>query len=322
LPVGQTIDYSFDALNLSAGAATAWGLVDLCILLAGVGLVLWGLARRSWVGLAGAWMILFYLPHLGIIPWHEIFAERFLYLPAVGFCFALAAAGVALAGLPAWRRPALAAGVVALALLGLSTRQRNEVWADDMALWKSAVERYPNTARAHKGLADAYMQETRPDLAAQHYDRAVAILPVYTDAWVGKAVALTAQMRVREAMEAVDALLERQPAEPKALNLKGYLHQTLGETDQAFAAYQRAVDVQPGFAEGYNNLARLYVERGEIEKAVEMYHAALERDPSLVASWMNLAVIYREAYRDTAKAEAYEHQARRLTNARESAVPR
>lgn len=316
LPLGQTIDYSYDALNLSAGPWAALGLLDICLLLAGAGLMLWGLVRRNWAGLAGAWMVLFYLPHLGIIPWHEIFAERFLYLSGLGFCLAAAAGGLAVARSTRSERWAGIAGLAILALLGAGTILRNQVWGSGQELWQSAVSRYPNAARAHKALADVFLADAQPIKALEHYQEAAKILPSYRDAHVGVAVAHAAQLDLQRALAALDVILERWPNDPKAWNLKGYIHQTMGESSEAMIAYKRAVEVDPGFAEGYNNMAKLYLEDGDMSMALRMYRTALKYDPSLLPALRNMALVYREGMRDPVQADYYDARADQLANAR------
>ncbi|MFQ5768019.1 MAG: hypothetical protein ACE5ID_08560, partial [Acidobacteriota bacterium] len=73
-PVGQTVDYSYRALDMTAAGFTLPILLDLAFFLAGLILTLAGLWRRSWLGFAGVWFVIFYLPVSGIISWHEVFA--------------------------------------------------------------------------------------------------------------------------------------------------------------------------------------------------------------------------------------------------------
>jgi tetratricopeptide (TPR) repeat protein len=314
-PSELTIDYSYNALGIGDGSRPLFAL-DAVLAVVGLIALAFGVVRRNWVGFAGAWMVVYFLPHTGIIAWHEIFAERFLYLPSIGFCAGLAAAGVALAGRPELRRAIPLVGCAALLALGTATVVRNRAWASPEALWSSAVERFPTCARAHKALGDVYLADTRPALAQRHYEEAVRILPTYLDARIGVAVAEVAQRRYALALETLEAIQARWPRAARAMNLEGYIHQTLGDSDAAMTAYQSAVDTDPDFADGYNNLAWLYVERGEIDEAVRLYKLALEHDPALVAALRNLATVYREAYKDDEQAAAYEREADRLEGRR------
>jgi len=310
LPVGQSVDYSYDAFGFTAEALRPELLIDMTVLLAGVGFFLWGLARRNWAGFAGAWFVLFYLPHLGIIPWHEVFAERFLYLSSIGVFVGLAAAGLYAAR--QWPRPAMVAGVLVLGALSMATVARNQVWGSSLALWEDAVQTRPGAARAHKAVADAYLADTRPDLALEHYEKAVEILPTYLDARTGIAVAYTARREYASALTTLDETLKSWPNDAKTLNAKAYIHETLGDWKLAKEAYSLAVEKDPKFADGYNNLGRLYVQEGDLETAIEMYEKAIERNPAMVTAMKNLATVYREGLGDEERAAYYEEQARQL----------
>lgn len=311
LPLGQSVDYSFDALGVLHGGRA---LLALDLTLLALGLAAWAatLWRRSWAAWTGAWMLLYFLPHVGLVAWHEVFAERFLYLPSIGFAVAVAAAGLAAARRPARRQGMLATAAIALALLGAATLARNRVWSSPRALWSDAVARYPDCARARKALGDVYLRDLRPELALEQYSAAARLVPGYVDARVGVAVAQSAQGDYGKALRTLDEVLQRWPTAPRALNLKGFIHQTFGENDAAIAAYRAAVESDPGFADGYNNLARLYVERGDTDTAVRLYEQALARDPGLVVAWKNLAAVYRHAYHDEERALRCEREAARL----------
>jgi tetratricopeptide (TPR) repeat protein len=313
LPVGLTVDYSFDALGINGPGLSAAGAVSLIFLIGSILMTVAGLIRRTWVGLGGLLFILFYLPVSGIIPWHEIFAERFLYMPGIGFCLAAASGMLWLSRQVRLRDYATAGGIVILMVLAFLTIDRNRDWGSAERLWASAAERYPGCARAHKALADEMLTEGRAEVAFDHYRRAVEILPTYKDAHIGVAASLAAQRRFQESLTAIAEVRERWPRDEKALNLQGYLYQSLGNDAKALAAYQEAVEINPSFAEGYNNLGRIFAELGDLEGAVRMYEQALSADPSMSTALINLATIHRHGFKDEETALQYEARARAVT---------
>jgi protein O-mannosyl-transferase len=87
----------------------------------------------------------------------SIMAERFLYLPSIGFCavaaLALCAVGERLGrsrGVARWALPALA--VIAL---GSRAYARNADWHDELSLWRSTVAASPASFKSHMGYGDA-----------------------------------------------------------------------------------------------------------------------------------------------------------------------
>ena len=115
----------------------------------------------------------------------SIMAERFLYLPSIGFCAATAALLLALSEvLPSLTHahdrfaPVLRWGLPLLlvAALGVRTLLRNSDWQDDVALWKSTVAASPQSYKAHMTYGNtilAYAERNNVPLA-QVIDDAIA----------------------------------------------------------------------------------------------------------------------------------------------------
>jgi tetratricopeptide (TPR) repeat protein len=102
----------------------------------------------------------------------SIMAERFLYLPSVGFAGCLVWA--------IYRRPRIAPVVLALicAALAVRTYARNIDWLDDRSLWASAAKVCPASYKTHLHLATAVIgpQGEGMDRAIAEVNRSLAIL--------------------------------------------------------------------------------------------------------------------------------------------------
>src|SRR5574341_397569 len=77
-------DYAYDAFTISTSLLEPRLLFAAELLAAAsAGCVVW--ARRDQrAGFAAGWVLVTLLPVLQFVPHHEIFAERYLYLPSVG----------------------------------------------------------------------------------------------------------------------------------------------------------------------------------------------------------------------------------------------
>jgi Flp pilus assembly protein TadD len=73
--------------------------------------------------------------------------------------------------------------------------------------------------------------------------------------------------RPAEAIAAIDAALELDPAQPHVHYLKGWLLEQLGELDRATTAHEEAVRLQPRYGEPLASLASIAARRGESSKA-------------------------------------------------------
>lgn len=100
-------------------------------------------------------------------PIGAIMAERFAYLPLVGFVASIA---IVLDWLLVQRgrtgRSIATLAVVALATFyGVRTWQRNRDWRSDLALWKSALDTSPNSFRTYQSYSYALFEELRKPAA-------------------------------------------------------------------------------------------------------------------------------------------------------------
>lgn len=175
LPVGQSADYSFDAFPLVRSPLDPRFLVPL-LFLAAIGYAAVRLRRRSPVAAFGlAWTAIALLPVAQIVPHHEILAEHYLYLPAIGFAIAAGTGLDALASRHPATGPRLAATIVLLlAALGAL---RVRVWSDAETLLASVAERYPRCARARFGLGEERLRRGRDAEAEAEWAAAAAVGP-------------------------------------------------------------------------------------------------------------------------------------------------
>jgi len=139
-------------------------------------LCLW--ARRSRAALVAVLWILFPLVpvlDVALLRFNALAADRYLYLPSLGFCVLAAMLLVRLAGLPQLRRAALA-GVLALAaLMGVVTARQAAPWENDLLLYENAVAVAPGNAFAKTSLATQLMLRSENDRARRLFLESYAI---------------------------------------------------------------------------------------------------------------------------------------------------
>ncbi len=87
----------------------------------------------------------------------------------------------------------------------------------------------------------------------------------------------------------------------------GLFYQKQGQYAQAFAAYQKTVELNPFHVEAYNNLGVLYKEVGEVDKAIQHYRKALAIDPHYVKAHNNLGVTLTRQGKLTEATAQFEH---------------
>jgi tetratricopeptide (TPR) repeat protein len=79
-----------------------------------------------------------------------------------------------------------------------------------------------------------------------------------------------------------------------------------GGSEEAMAAYRRALELEPGFADPHLDLGRLLHERGEVAEAERHYREALEARPEDSTAAFNVGVALQDQGRLREAAEAYQ----------------
>ena len=106
-----------------------------------------------------------------------IMAERFLYLPAVGFAGCIVVAVYATGG----RRVAPAVLCILAVVLGIRTFLRNPDWKDEETLWSRALEVCPASYKTHLNLAHAWSEKGKIDQSIAEGEKALAIVAPLPD---------------------------------------------------------------------------------------------------------------------------------------------
>lgn len=273
-----------DAASLAATAVGGLGVI-------GIMLYCWRMRQRLPIFLT-VWIALTLAPSLTIV-WkipEAPMAERYLYLPSVGWCLLL---GYALR--QSWqrwpRRPArraMAAGAVLLVGGGLlGTVLRNRVWHDNISLWSDSAAKSRTSGMAWRSLGAAYQEAGRFDEARRAFEAALQRQNSQTGLEIIYSNLGTLALQTRDYTAAI-ALYERalvvQPTAADVLfNLGLATLWAGGGTAEAAARalpfYERAQALSPYDADIQAGLGQALVLTGDRTRAVGHLRRALELHP-------------------------------------------
>jgi tetratricopeptide (TPR) repeat protein len=180
-PSRLSCDYSYNQIPLFTwGDWRTLAAVAACVALAAVAMVCYRRGKPVFFFIAFFFAALAPTSNLAIAI-GTIMAERFLYLPSIGFAGCLVCAVYIV-----WRRFPRAA-VAALALVSVAfaarTYTRNFDWFDDLSLWSSAAQACPASYKPHTYLAYYLVaaKEARLDAAVAEADRSLVIVDPLPD---------------------------------------------------------------------------------------------------------------------------------------------
>ncbi len=146
----------------------------------------------------------------------------------------------------------------------------------------------PNIAWAHFQLAYAYTALRRGDEARAEYERATALDPKMSEAFLNLGILLTEKdpaAAVAPLRRAVDLL----PAQSRPRFLLGYAQERSGDILAAIESYESALRLDPRGLETVIHLGNLYVGLKRYPDAEAKFQAALELEPKSVPALLGLA---------------------------------
>lgn len=242
-----------------------------------------------------AWFLINYLPTSNIFPLVQFFvAERFMYIPSVGFCLLLALGINHLSQQRKKTSIALLAIIIAI-YIPLSIK-RNADWNNAYSLrfdWcQKVLAKDPNSADAHFRLGAIYSAKKQHNEAIAEFKRVIEITPNHAEACNYLAIEYQDTNQYELAMAVYKKLLDIVPYPAKIHSNMGILYEKQGTYDQAILEYKMAIALDPSMVASYNNLGLIYEKQKQYNTAINNYQTSIIIDKSYSKGYENLARIY------------------------------
>jgi len=237
----------------------------------------------------------------------NVFAERYLYLPSVGFAwlFGWACVGLAsaLATRSVFRRRAFAVSLAALAVLCMfRIYTRDQVWQNDIVLYTRTLADQPDAYHIHNNLGTVYWLQGNTAAAGSEWRVAVKLAPHNTVILNNLGLFCS---KAKHYTEAVDFFRRAMQLKPKYtdphLNL-GTTYQEMGLRSEAELQLRAAVALSPLDTRARNELGKLDFDCGRLAEAEEQFRRSVESEPNTTA-YDALGDIYTR-WGDRGRAEA------------------
>jgi tetratricopeptide (TPR) repeat protein len=190
----------------------------------------------------------------------------------------------------------LGIGILCMAaVLGsIWTFQRNQVWTDDIALWRDCVKKSPQKARAYNNLALALAGKGNFNDAITNYRVALKLKPDYARAHYNLGVILAKQGNLNKGIHHLRTAVQIDPNNSEAQNNLGVALLIQGHLDAAIVHLKNALKITPYYAEAHNNLGKAMQLKGNLPMAIEHYQAAVHLDPDYAKAHTNLGIILKQ----------------------------
>jgi tetratricopeptide (TPR) repeat protein len=298
VPVRLNAFYVFEP----ARSPFEWRFLASAAMLAALGLVFWRLrSRRPQAAFLLGLMVLTMLPVLYIGGVGEnVFAERYLYIPSLGFCGLW---GLVLEmGAKRLKRfgTQLTLGSLALVMLIYSwqTVHRNKDWRDNFTLYYDTVAKSPKSSPMHNALAREYVHRGDFQAAKLQYQQALLVrkenfysspLTLYRSL-VGMGAIESHIGDAPKAARWVSQALALLPDQPLAYNDFGTVLMQQGRVEKAIEYFQRAVQLGPDSEVYRFNLGLAFLRAGRYAQAREQLENSLQIYPDDPNTWLELGI--------------------------------
>jgi hypothetical protein len=218
--------------------------------------------KKRMSGFFLAWMLVCLLPVMQIVPISVLKAERFLYLPSVGFCALVGLAGGSLLAKCERRAARIASGSAFTAILfvfSFRTLARNLDWKDELTLYRVTASCAPDNFRVQYNLGNAYFRAGDINEALTHTEVAFRLRPDF----------------------------------PQVSYNLGVIYSEMERYEDAERMYRRAIEIAPDYAAAHNNLAALLYLDGRIAEAQKEWEKALALDPGFEQAREGLGLLVK-----------------------------
>ena len=245
---------------------------------------------RKTVGIAAGflWFNLFLAPVSQLIPILHFRADRYLYLPSIGFILAVVLIAVYYGKEKDWtRHKTLIIGGLAVYLLASSfrIRERNKDFNSDARLFGSLIASHPECREAQGFVGNDYLLQGDYTKALVHINKALESQTHYYSYVDIKSnlgnlgVIYMQQNKVEEALDIFSQLAASEKCSPVVYYNLGICHKKLGNYKAAIAPLEKYLAYRPHNIDALFNLGAIGYELGDRQLTQRYFTLYLQYNP-------------------------------------------
>ena len=285
------VDVSLSSLEYLSATVMVIAVTVICVVSAQ--------RQKLWLSVWSYYVITL-VPVLGIIQvGRQAMADRYTYLPSLGpfLIMGLAVAWTSrkVNATTRWKsikKPLSAAAIFVLIAMSYLTFAQIGIWNNSIRLWSYVIGKNPE--RAHlvfyfRGLA--FLNTDQVDKAIGDFDRAIALDPYFSDAFLNRGNAFEKKGEFDKAIDNFDKAITLKPSYEAYFN-RGITFEKMGQLDKSIADYDRAIALNPSRYEAYQAGGKLYGKMGLFEKAIEYFNRYIAINPNHAESYNNRGLCY------------------------------
>jgi tetratricopeptide (TPR) repeat protein len=168
----------------------------------------------------------------------------------------------------------------------------NDDVPEAIAQYEALQQENPGDPWVHGALAQLHYRAGQYQEAVTHFENAIALEPENWSLLDDEVEALVAEGSIREAIERLHELIERQgPFADLHVRLAD-LYSQVGDDEAAMTHYREALEIQPTYLEANVKLGTHNLINGRWEEAAEAFHRSTEISDRLLANYIGMGVAH------------------------------
>jgi len=239
------------------------------------------------------WFFVTLLPVLNIIPINNIMAERYLYIPGIGFTMLFGSILThRISKYRIYKSFRLAPIAVVCLLFTWCTVSRNRIWLNEFTFSTETIRRSPASFRVYNDLGYFYYHNGLNDAAIQAFKDSIRVRHNQPKAHCNLGAAYALKGLNDAAIEELKVAINLRNQYPEAHNNLGILYKRKGMLNEAINEYIEALKVNPYYADAHNNLGSALIDMGRLDEALSEIEKAVKIRRNFALAHYNMAVIY------------------------------
>lgn len=237
----------------------------------------WALFKKKYWGLGFCWFLITLLPVLNLIPVGMICAERYLYLPSVGFYIIISYIITRLNN----KKFIVIILLMLLSFYSYLTLKRNNDWENQLSIWQSVLKKNPRDTYAHINIAKTYINMNNYEEAEKHITISLKAKPNFMS---NKQLEIYAQCLTEKgdydkALEQLNKISKIYPNYYNHTLYIGDIYLKKNELGKAKEKYLFFIKQNPNTTLGHERLIRLYMKQNDYNSALKVCEDAAKINP-------------------------------------------
>ncbi len=210
----------------------------------------------------------------------NIVADRFMYLPSLGFSALLGYALITLSNRPGYRPWVYGFAGLLILMLSVMTYQQTQRWQQDATLWQWVLKHEPNNSLARKKINILLNENPRREFDEKYYQDIIGHSVNKAKAYNERGLMLIAAGQHEMAMQDFNQAIKLSPQDAQGYLNRGSLWNWRGNNAQALADFNQSIKLDPLDALGFINRGIVYYQQHQFALALRDFNEALRLKPN------------------------------------------